>query len=108
MPAVAVAAAVVGAAATVAGVATAARGVRQQRRAAREQERRFQEQQDAAREAARLERTRTESGARVRLGAPGSDRGSGDRTRSGAASRTGTVENAIGGLGGDNRGRYGI
>ena len=103
MPALPAIASVASAAAAVAGVVVSHRGVQQQRRAAKKQEQRFKEQQDAAREAARLESTRTDTGARVRLG---SAQDGEKRRGTQAQQRTGTVANVIGGLG--TQDRYGI
>lgn len=96
MPAVAAIAAVASAAVGVAGVI-------QQKRAADQQQDQFDKQREAALEAAKLEKTRTEAGAKVKLGTP--DRNSGGRSTGarGGAARQGTVANAVGGVAASQR-----
>ena len=89
---------IIAGAAAAAGVAGTAINVNQQRKAAKEQKRAEKRAQLEAKNAAALEQTRTDTGAKVRLG---STDVSGTRTSKTAttSSRRGTVGNSVGGLG---------
>ena len=86
-------------AAAAAGVAGTAINVNQQRKAAKQQRRAEERAELEAKNAAALEQTRTDTGAKVRLGSTNASGTRAAKTSTATANRRGTVGNSVGGLG---------
>ena len=85
-------------AAAAAGVAGTAISISQQRKAAKQQKRAEAQAALEAKNAAALEKTRTDTGAKVKLGSVDASGTRSSKTAS-TANRSGTVGNSVGGLG---------
>lgn len=86
-----------------AGVAGTAISYNEKKKASKAEKRRLAQQKLEAENAAALEKTRTDTGAKVKLGAADQAAAQAGGRGRGTSNRTGTVDNTVGGLGAANQ-----